>query len=88
MNVSALVSYLGCLSRKRPCSELAEETLGIACEDLLDQGPDLDRWMVEQMLMRQLVYSAGGNNDPKEEIEEARKQILAILDEAERYIGR
>lgn len=88
MNVSALVSYLDCLSRKRPCSELAMETLDIACEDLLDQGPDLDRWMVEQMLMRQLVYSAGGNNDSKEEIEEARKQILAILDETERYIGR
>ena len=88
MNVSSLVSYLGCLSRKRPCSELAAETLDITCEDLLCQGPDLDRWMVEQMLMRQLMYSAGGNNDPESDIKEARSQILAILDEAERYIGR
>lgn len=85
MNVSALASYLDCLSRKRPCSELARDAIEKTVGILLDADkPNVERWQVESSLTLSLI-SFGGSQS---EMRLARKQILAILDETERYIGR
>ena len=85
MNVSSLVSYLDCLSRKRPCSELARRAIEKTVEILLDADtPSVERWQVEDSLVLSLI-SFGGSQS---EMRQARTQILAILDETERYIGR
>ena len=85
MNVSSLVSYLDCLSRKRPCSELARRAIDKTVEILLDADrPSVERWQVEDSLVLSLVSLGASAEDRRL----ARTQILAILDEAERYIGR
>jgi hypothetical protein len=85
MNVSSLVSYLDCLSRKRPCSELARRAIDKTVEILLDADKEsVERWQVEDSLVLSLVSLGASAEDRRQ----ARAQILAILDETERYIGR
>ncbi len=87
-DVSSLVSYLGDLPRHRACNELAEEVIEAAIADIPTLGSEMERWMVEELMMRQLGSSARANGDPGPAVMEARHQILAILDEIDGYIRR
>lgn len=82
-----LASLLAGLSLRRPCNELAEEVISACAEDLPTQGGLMERWMAEELLMRQLGSSARANGDPGPAVMEARHQILAILDEIDGFMG-
>lgn len=85
MNVSSLVSYLDYLSNHRPCSELARDAIEKTVEILLDADKEsAERWQVEDSLVLSLVSLGASAEDRRQ----ARRQILAVLDETERYIGR
>lgn len=85
MNVSSLVSYLDYLSNHRQCSELATDAIEKTVEILLDADKEsVERWQVEDSLVLSLVSLGASAEDRRL----ARSQILAILDETERYIGR
>ena len=76
-----LASSLRLLSLRCGISELAEEVMLAAAEDIPTHGGEVERWMAEELMMRQLGSSARANGDPGPAVMEARHQILAALDE-------